>query len=138
MTYKVDCSFLPETARNLSSMLPSSFYFYHSRALGRSENPGVPVIIWWHNLPLLVEIVFTDPPESGGATMACTPGDDRPAQCVLMFIFHFYTHAYFESIIIQKGSSDIHIIENNQFGSSGFLLHSNYLFQFIKSDWNLQ
>ena len=78
MTYKVDCSFLPETARNLSSRLPSSFYFYHSRALGRSENPGVAVMIWWHNLPLLVEIGFTDLPESRGAIVG-TPGDDRSA-----------------------------------------------------------
>ena len=37
------------------------------RAVGRSENPGVPVIFGGHNLPLLVEIGLTDLPKSGGA-----------------------------------------------------------------------
>ena len=39
------------------------------RAVGRSENPGVPVVFSGHNLPPLVEIGLTDLPKSGG-TMA--------------------------------------------------------------------
>ena len=37
------------------------------RAVGRSENPGVPVLYGGHNLPPLVEIGLTDVPKSGGA-----------------------------------------------------------------------
>ena len=37
------------------------------RAVGRSENPGVPVLFGGHNLPLLVEIGLTDLLKSGGA-----------------------------------------------------------------------
>ena len=37
------------------------------RAVGRSENPGVPVIFGGHNLPPLVEIGLLDLPKSGGA-----------------------------------------------------------------------
>ena len=44
------------------------------RAVGRSENPWVPVLFGGHNLPPLVEIGLTDLPKSGGAT----PRDDRP------------------------------------------------------------
>ena len=44
---------------------PSSY----SRAVGRSENPGLPVLFGGHNLPPLVEIGLTDLPKSGG-TMA--------------------------------------------------------------------
>ena len=40
------------------------------RAVGRSENPGVPVLFGGHNLLPLVEIGLTDLPKSG---------DDRPA-----------------------------------------------------------
>ena len=32
----------------------------HFRAVGRSENPGVPVLFGGHNLPPLVEIGLTD------------------------------------------------------------------------------
>ena len=39
------------------------------RAVGRSENPGVPVLFGEHNLLPLVEIGLTDLPKSGG-TMA--------------------------------------------------------------------
>ena len=35
-----------------------------SRAIGRSENPGVPVLFGGHNLPLLVEVGLTDLPKS--------------------------------------------------------------------------
>ena len=37
------------------------------RAVGRSENPGVPVLFGEHNLPPLVEIGLTDLPKSWGA-----------------------------------------------------------------------
>ena len=46
------------------------------RAVGRSENLGVPVSFGGHNLPPLVEIGLIDLPKSGGAG---TPRDDRPA-----------------------------------------------------------
>ena len=42
------------------------------RAVGRSENPGVPVLFDGHNLPPLVKIGLTEMPKSG------TPRDDRP------------------------------------------------------------
>ena len=37
------------------------------RAVGRSENPGVPALLGGHNLPPLVEIGLTYLPKSGGA-----------------------------------------------------------------------
>ena len=43
-----------------------------SRAVVRSENPGVPVLFSGHNLPPLVVIGLTDLPKSG------TPRDNRP------------------------------------------------------------
>ena len=39
------------------------------RAVGRSENPGVPVLFGGHNMHPLVKIGLTDLPKSGG-TMA--------------------------------------------------------------------
>ena len=49
-----------------------------SRAVGRSENPGVLLLFGGHNLPSdlppLVKIGLTDLPKSGGAT----PRDERP------------------------------------------------------------
>ena len=53
-----------------------NFSSVFSRAVGRSENPGVPVLFGGHNLPPLVEIGLTDLPKNGGAG---TPRDDRPA-----------------------------------------------------------
>ena len=47
-----------------------------SRAVGRSENPGLPVLFGGLYLPFLGEIRLTDLPKSGGAR--ATPGDDRP------------------------------------------------------------
>ena len=41
-------------------------------AVGRSENPEVPVLFGGHNLPLLVDIGLTDLPKFGGAM--ATPG----------------------------------------------------------------
>ena len=43
------------------------------RAVGRSENPGVPVLFGRHNLPPLVEIGLTDQPKSGGAMAPTAP-----------------------------------------------------------------
>ena len=50
------------------------------RAVGRSENPGVPLLFGGHNLPPLVEIELTDLPKSGGAIVPPAPParDDRP------------------------------------------------------------
>ena len=42
------------------------------RAVGRSENPGVPVLFGGHNLLPLVEIGLTDLPKSGGAPPGTT------------------------------------------------------------------
>ena len=44
-----------------------------SRAVGRSENPGVPVLFGGHNLPPLVEIGLTDLAKSGGAMAPPVP-----------------------------------------------------------------
>ena len=43
------------------------------RAVGRSENPGVPVLFGGHNLSPLVEVGLTDLPKSGGAMVAPEP-----------------------------------------------------------------
>ena len=43
------------------------------RAVGRSENLGVPVLFGGHNLPPLVEIGLTDLPKSGGVIAPPTP-----------------------------------------------------------------
>ena len=48
------------------------------RVVGRSENTGVPVVLWWHNLPLLVEIGLTDLPKSGGAMAPQAPQGTTP------------------------------------------------------------
>ena len=46
-----------------------------------SENPGVPVVMWGHNLPPLVEIGLTDLPKSGGAMASSAPlRDDTPTR----------------------------------------------------------
>ena len=42
-------------------------------AVGRSENPGVPVLFGGHNLPPLVEIGLTDLPKSGVAMAPPAP-----------------------------------------------------------------
>ena len=45
----------------------------HTRAVGRSENSGVPVLFRRHNLPPLVEIGLTDRPKIGGAMAPLAP-----------------------------------------------------------------
>ena len=47
-----------------------------TRAVGRSENPGVPVLLGGHNLPLLVEIGLIDLPKFGVAV--APPPLNRP------------------------------------------------------------
>ena len=49
------------------------YYTYKLRAVGRSDNPGGPVVMWGHNLPSLVEIGLTDLPKSGGAMAPPAP-----------------------------------------------------------------
>ena len=51
------------------------------RAVGRSKNPGVPVLFGGHNLPPpLVKIGLTDLPKSGGARAPPgPPACDGPA-----------------------------------------------------------
>ena len=53
----------------------STAYSTECRAVGRSENPGVPVLFDGHNLPPLVEIGLTHLPKIWGGG---TPRDDRP------------------------------------------------------------
>ena len=57
LTLSYICDLLPET----------------SRAVGRSENPGLPILFGGHNLPPLVEIGLTDLPKSGGAMAPPAP-----------------------------------------------------------------
>jgi len=56
---------------------------YYCRAVGRSENPGVPVSFGGYNMPPLVEIGLTDLQKSGGAS---TPMDDRPTTYLLYIL----------------------------------------------------
>ena len=50
-------------------------FIYERTFIGRSENPGVPVLFGGHNLPPLVEIGLNDLPKSGGAkALQATPG----------------------------------------------------------------
>ena len=49
-----------------------------TRAVGKSENPGVPVLFGGHNLPPLVEIGLTDQPKSGGAMAPPAPTGTTP------------------------------------------------------------
>ena len=46
---------------------------YPVRAVGGSENSGVPVLYGGHNLPPLVEIGLTDLPKFGGAMAPPAP-----------------------------------------------------------------
>ena len=52
-----------------------------TRAVGRSENTGVPVLFGGHYLPPLVEVELTDTPEYGVAP----PRDYRPVNYLTMF-----------------------------------------------------
>ena len=50
----------------------------YNRAVGRSENPGVPVSFSGHNLPPLVDIGLTDLPKSVGAMAPPVPPGTSP------------------------------------------------------------
>ena len=54
--------------------------------VGRSENPGVPVLFGGHSLPPLVEIGLTDLPKSGGA-MAPRHPQERQACTLRIDVF---------------------------------------------------
>ena len=59
------------------------------RAVGRSENPGVPVLLGGHNLPPLVEIGLTDLPKIGGAMAPpAPPGTTGLIAYTLRFLFY--------------------------------------------------
>ena len=49
------------------------FSFLFNRAVGRSENPGVPILYGGHNLPPIVEIGLTDLPKFGGTMASPAP-----------------------------------------------------------------
>ena len=57
------------------------------RAIGRSENPGVPVLLGGHNLPPFVEIGLTDLPKSGGASPGTTGLEVSLAWRTIFWIF---------------------------------------------------
>ena len=55
------------------------------RDVGRSENPGVPVLFGGHNLLPLVKIGLTDLPKSGGAMAPPAPPGMTPLHCGTTF-----------------------------------------------------
>ena len=55
------------------SQLSTLAHKCHFRAVGKSENPEVPVLFGGHNLPTLVEIGLTDLTKSGGALVPPAP-----------------------------------------------------------------
>ena len=66
-------SVLPINVPTISAQIAERFPIRCSRAVGRSENPGVPVLFDGHNLPPLVEIGLTDLPKFGGAMAPPAP-----------------------------------------------------------------
>ena len=48
-------------------------YTRHIRAVARSENRGVPIVMWGHNGPPLVDIGLVDLPKSGSAMAPPAP-----------------------------------------------------------------
>ena len=67
----------PKTNKQLSHYSNDSPTVRHRkreevRAIGRSENPGVPVLLGGHNLPPFVEIGLTDLPKSRNASPGTT------------------------------------------------------------------
>ena len=55
-------------------------------AVGRSENPGVPVLFGGHNLTPLVEIGLTDLPKSGAAMAPWHPQGRQACYYRIMYI----------------------------------------------------
>ena len=72
---------------------------HHYRAVGRSENLGVPVLFGGHNLPPF-EIGLTDLPKSRGTMVPLaptgTPRKDRPViyRCSLILMLYMYVNRY--------------------------------------------
>ena len=78
------------------------------RAVGRSENPGVPVLFGRHNLPPLVEIGLTDLPKSGGPM--APPGTPRNSKYVPMDTEVFTLFSNFHASKLHMGKFRIAII----------------------------
>jgi hypothetical protein len=57
----------------MSKILVGTSSYDQNRAVGGSENSGVPVLFVGHNLPPLVEIGLTDLPKFGGAMAPPAP-----------------------------------------------------------------
>ena len=58
------------------------------RAVGRSENPGVPVLFGGHNLPPLVKIGLNELPKPGGTMITpATPGTTPLISHILTAIY---------------------------------------------------
>ena len=72
----------------------------HPTAVGRSENPGVPVLFCGHNMPPLVEIGLTDLPKSAMALPGTTGLTNLPIKdtlyllCELVFRSHLRKPGY--------------------------------------------
>ena len=62
------------------------------RAVGRSENPGVPVLFGGHNLSPLVEVWLTDLPKSGGAMEPPAPPGTTG---LLLTLTHSFTYSQY-------------------------------------------
>ena len=78
------------------------------RAVGRSENPGVPVLFVRHNLPPLVEIGLTDLPKSGGPMAPL--GTPRNSKYVPMDTEVFTLFSNFHASKLHMGKFRIAII----------------------------
>ena len=65
------------------SWLDVAFDWVPDRAVGRSENPGVPVLFGEHTVPSLVEIGLTDLPKSGGAI---APPHSQIGHCIFSYL----------------------------------------------------
>ena len=68
------------------------------RAVGRFENPGVPVLFGGHNLSFLVEIGLTDLSKSGGAERPVIYSGIYSKLTLTLFVFQY---------IKQKGTAEL-------------------------------
>ena len=67
-----ELSGLAKLGVHLYTLYPQ-FFAYTFRAVGRSENPWVPVLFGGHNLSPLAQVGLTDLPKSGGAMAPTAP-----------------------------------------------------------------
>ena len=65
-------------SRLVPSLTGRLFKPHRYRAVGRSENPGVPVLFGGHNLTPMVVIGLTDLSKSGGAMLPPAPPGMTP------------------------------------------------------------